>query len=197
VRNFLLARSPVRMPLERTLLGRGMIGSAAKAHPHHGKLGEASMESIAQAAAGQNEPLAEEETALTSRSRAIVVGTSFVFSVLQSICTAIMAINGVRFVIGLGALAMTVGLGADLNRFHSITWLRITFLVGALSGSLLTLGVLVRSRHLRNRPAARWRFRPLTSKQRRTEFLQIAISMLTLILVVVEEYLHYQNCHTL
>lgn len=155
------------------------------------------MESIAQATAGQNEPLAEEEIALTSRSRAIVVGTSFVFSVLQSVCTAIMAINGVRFVIGLGALAMTVGLGANLNYFHSITWLRITFLVGALSGALLTLGILLRSRHLRNRPAARWRFRPLTSKQRRDEFLQIAISVLTLILVVVEEYLHYQNCHTL
>jgi hypothetical protein len=174
-----------------------MIENAAKSHSHHGKLGEASMESIAQATAGQNEPLAEEEIALNSRSRAIMVGTSFVFSVLQSVCTAIMAINGVRFVIGLGALAMTAGLGASLNHFHSITWLRITFLVGAVSGSLLTLGILLRSRHLRNRPAARWRFRPLTSKQRRAEFLQIAISVLTLILVVVEEYLHYQNCHTL
>lgn len=155
------------------------------------------MDSIASVTTGRTEPLTEEEIPLTSRSRTIMAGTSFVFSVLQSVCTAIMAINGVRFAIGLGALVMTAGLGADLDRFHSITWLRITFLVGALSGSLLTLGILLRSRHLRHRPAARWRFRPLTPKQHRIELLQIAISVLTLILVAIEEYLHFQNCHTL
>jgi hypothetical protein len=166
--------------------------NAGKAHPHPAGIGRS-----IQATTGQSEPLAEEEIALTSKSRAIVVGTSFVFSVLQSVCTAIVAINGVRFAIGLGALVMTAGLGADLDSFHGITWLRITFFVGAVSGSLLTLGILLRSRHLRNRPAARWRFRPLTPKQRRIEFLQIAISVLTLILVVIEECLHFHNCHTL
>jgi hypothetical protein len=197
VRNFSAQIAGFRQHLKRIFAGRDMIRSARKAHPHHEKLGEASMEFIAQATTAKDEPLTDGEIPLTSRSRAIMVGTSFIFSVLQSICTAIVAINGMRFVIGLGALAMTAGLGADLNHFHEITWLRITFLVGALSGSLLTLGILLRSRHLRNRPAARWRFRPLTSKQRRIEFLQIAISVLTLILVVVEECLHFHNCHTL
>ena len=126
-----------------------------------------------------------------------VVASSLLFSVLQSICTAIVALNSVRLAIGIGSLAMTTGLGAAMEHFHQITWLRVTLLVGALSGSILTLGIVLRATRLRNRPAARWRFRPLSSKQRRMELLQIALSLITLLLVVIEEYLHFRLCHTL
>ena len=126
-----------------------------------------------------------------------VVASSLLFSVLQSICTAIVALNSVRLAIGIGSLAMTTGLGAAMEHFHQITWLRVTLLVGALSGSILTLGIVLRAIRLRNRPAARWRFRPLSSKQRRMELLQIALSLVTLLLVVIEEYLHFRLCHTL
>lgn len=127
----------------------------------------------------------------------VVVGSSLLFSILQSVCTAVVAINGVRFAIGLGSLAMTVGLGASLDRFHEITWLRVTLMVGAVGGSLLTLFVVLHSRNLRNKPAARWRMRPLTVRQRRMEAWQIALSVLTLALVLTEEYLHFKLCHTL
>ena len=126
-----------------------------------------------------------------------VVASSLLFSVLQSICTAIVALNSVRLAIGIGSLAMTTGLGAAMEHFHQITWLRVTLLVGALSGSILTLGIVLRAIRLRNRPAARWRLRPLSSKQKRMELLQVSLSLLTLLLIVVEEYLHFRLCHPL
>jgi hypothetical protein len=126
-----------------------------------------------------------------------VLVSSLLFSVLQSVCTAVVALNSVRFAIGIGSLAMTTGLGAAMEHFHQITWLRISLLVGALFGSLLTLGIILRTMRLRSRPAARWRLRPLSSKQKRMELLQISLSVVTLLLVVVEEYLHFRLCHTL
>jgi hypothetical protein len=126
-----------------------------------------------------------------------LVGSSLLFSVLQSVCTAVVALNSVRLAIGIGSLAMTTGLGAAMEHFHEITWLRVTLLVGALSGSILTLGIVLRTIRLRNRPAARWRLRPLSSKQKRIELLQVSLSLVTLLLVVVEEYLHFRLCHTL
>jgi hypothetical protein len=119
------------------------------------------------------------------------------FSVLQSVCTAVVALNSVRLAIGIGSLAMSTGLGAAMAHFHEITWVRVILLVGALSGSMLTLGIILRAKRLRSRPAARWRLRPLSSKQKRMELLQVFLSLVTLLLVVVEEYLHFSLCHTL
>ena len=126
-----------------------------------------------------------------------LVGTSLLFSVLQSVCTAVVALNSVRLAIGIGSLVMSTGLGAAMEHFHEITWLRVTLLVGALSGSILTLGIVLHAVRLRHRPAARWRLRPLSSKQKRVELLQVSLSLVTLLLVVVEEYLHFRLCHTL
>ncbi len=141
--------------------------------------------------------VAPESASQRTRTRLAIAGSGLLFSILQSVCTAIVTINGVRLVIGFGALAMTAGLGSSLESFHQITWLRITLLVGALSGSIFTLAIVLHARHLRNRPAARWRLSPLTAHQRRMEAFQILLSVLTLIFVAVEEYLHFQLCHTL
>jgi len=143
------------------------------------------------------EPDRDRPSVLETAPPLSVVGSSLLFSVLQSVCTAVVALNSVRLAIGIGSLAMTAGLGAGMEHFHQITWLRVTLLVGALSGSILTLGIVLRATRLRNRPAARWRFRPLSSKQRRMELLQVALSLVTLLLVVIEEYLHFRLCHTL
>jgi hypothetical protein len=126
-----------------------------------------------------------------------VAASSFLFSVLQSVCTAVVALNSVRLAIGIESLAMTTGLGAAMEHFHQITWLRVTLLVCALSGSILTLAIVLRAIHLRNRPAARWRLRPLSSNQKRMELLQVSLSFVTLLLVMIEEYLHFRLCHTL
>jgi hypothetical protein len=143
------------------------------------------------------EPDRDQPSVLEKATPLSVTGSSLLFSVLQSVCTAVVALNSVRLAIGIGSLAMTTGLGAALEHFHQITWLRVTLLVGALSGSILTLGIVLRAVRLRNRPAARWRLRPMSSKQKRMELLQVSLSLVTLLLLVVEEYLHFRLCHTL
>jgi hypothetical protein len=143
------------------------------------------------------EPARDRAFVLETAPPLSLVGSSLLFSVLQSVCTAVVALNGVRLAIGIGSLAMTTGLGATMEHFHQITWLRVVLLVGGLSGSILTLGIVLRAIRLRNRPAARWRRRPLSSKQKRMELLQVFLSLVTLLLIVVEEYLHFRLCHTL
>jgi hypothetical protein len=143
------------------------------------------------------EPGRDDASVLETAPPLSIAGSSLLFSALQSVCTAVVALNSVRLAIGIGSLAMTTGLGAAMEHFHQITWLRVTLLVGALFGSVSTLGIVLRASHLRNRPAARWRYRPLSSKQRRMELLQIALSLVTLLLIAIEEYLHFRLCHTL
>jgi hypothetical protein len=54
------------------------------------------------------------------RPRSWIVGlTNFFFILLQSACTAVMAISGVRVVIGLGALAAAAGLNRPAGGFHA------------------------------------------------------------------------------
>jgi hypothetical protein len=128
------------------------------------------------------------------RARGIVAWSSFGFALLQSICTAMIALNGVRLAIGIGALAVTSGVGAAMVHFHT-DWLRIPMLSLALVGSLLNIAVLMHARWLRNRPAAQWRRKSITARQLHMERLQWALSIATLILIAVEECLHFHLHH--
>jgi hypothetical protein len=130
------------------------------------------------------------------RARGILAWSSFGFALLQSICTAMIALNGVRLAIGIGALAVTSGVGAAMVHFHT-DWLRIPMLGLALVGSVLNIAVLTHMRWLRNRPAAQWRRKPLTKHQLRMEKLQWALSVGALVLVGVEEFLHFHLHHLL
>jgi hypothetical protein len=99
--------------------------------------------------------------------------TSFIFIVLQSACTAVIAISGVRVAIGLSALAeATIGIHAPAGGFHRDV-IRIPMMIAATSGSLINLYVIWRIRTLRARPSSQWRLQPVTRKQRRSEFLQM------------------------
>jgi hypothetical protein len=59
-------------------------------------------------------------------------------------------------------------------------------MVVAVCGSVLNLYVVWRIRSLRARPASQWRVQPVTAKERRSETIQIVLSILTLLLVVAE-----------
>jgi hypothetical protein len=148
------------------------------------------------------EPIKSAETAAPMlpeemvRSRGVIAWSSFFFALLQSICGAIVAINGLRIAIGIGALALSTGAGAAMVRFHTDA-IRVPMIVIALLGSLLNLAILMHVRHLRNRPAAQWRQKPLSPKQKRTELAQLVLSLLTLALIVVEEYFHLTLHHSL
>jgi hypothetical protein len=92
--------------------------------------------------------------------------------------------------IGLGALAVaTFGVHAPAVGFHQDA-IRIPMMIAATLGSLVNVYVIWRIRSLRARPSSQWRTQPATPSQRRSEFFQIALAVLTLILVAAEGITH-------
>jgi hypothetical protein len=119
----------------------------------------------------------------------IVAFTSLIFILLQSACTAVMAISGVRVIIGLSALAAAAGLNRPSSGFHADIF-RIPMMIVAVAGSVLNLYVIWRIRTLRSRPSSQWRVQPASSRQRRAETIQIALAVITLALVAAEYATH-------
>ena len=131
------------------------------------------------------------ETATTTEPKALllVTGGGFLLALLQSLCTAVLTISGIRVAIGLSALAAASGIYAPARGFHQDA-IRIPMLIVATAGALLNLAVLAWIRYLRNRPAAQWRRRERTAKEKRSERLQIILAVVTLILVGLETWTH-------
>jgi hypothetical protein len=119
----------------------------------------------------------------------VIAVSSFLFIVLQSACTAVMAISGVRVVIGLSALAAAAGLHRPASGFHADA-IRIPMMVVAVGGSIVNLYVIWRVRSLRSRPSSQWRVQPVTSRQKRSEALQITLAIVTFVLVAAEYVTH-------
>jgi len=123
-------------------------------------------------------------------SRLKLLGWSgILFAILQSACTAVIAISGIRVAIGLGALAAAAGIHAPAKGFHQDA-IRIPMMLLALFGSLINLLVIWKIRTLRSKPASQWRQQPLTPSKTNSERLQIALSLLTLILLTAEWITH-------
>ena len=130
------------------------------------------------------------------RKGGVIAWSSFLFALLQSICGAVVAINGLRLAIGIGSLALSTGAGAVMAHFHA-DWIRRPMLALALVGSLLNLAILMHVRHLRKRPASQWRQKPLSAHKLRMERVQFVLSIATLLLIGIEEYLHFGFHHKL
>jgi hypothetical protein len=111
------------------------------------------------------------------------------FILLQSACTAVMAISGVRVLIGLTALAAASGLNRPAGGFHQDA-IRIPMMIVAVAGSVINLYVVWRIRTLRSRPASQWRVVPPTQRQLWSERFQISLAAITLVLVVAEWITH-------
>jgi hypothetical protein len=115
--------------------------------------------------------------------------SGILFAILQSACTAVIAISGIRVAIGLSALAAAAGIHAPAKGFHQDA-IRIPMMLLALFGSLINLSVIWKIRHLRGKPASQWRQQPLTRGKLNSERLQIGLSILTLILLTAEWITH-------
>ncbi len=150
------------------------------------KISEKQVSPLPQAVPEQSEA---SKGSLPARSWILSAG-SLLFIVLQSICTAVMAISGVRVVIGLGALAAAGGLGRPATGFHADA-IRIPMMIVAVGGSLVNLYVVWRIRSLRGRPSAQWRMGEISPKRIRSENVQIALAVVTLLLVVAEWVTHH------
>lgn len=115
--------------------------------------------------------------------------SSLVFAVLQSACTAVIAISGLRVAIGLSALAAAAGIHAPARGFHQDA-VRIPMMFLAFLGAVINLYVVGKVRRLRNKPAAQWRRQPVPKKKLNSERFQIVLSILTLLLLAAESITH-------
>ena len=119
----------------------------------------------------------------------VVSGASFLFALLQSLCTAVLTLSGIRVAIGLSALAAASGIYAPAKGFHQDA-IRIPMLILASVGAIVNLAVLAWIWHLRTRRSAQWRRREISRKERRSERLQVALAIVTLVLVGLETWTH-------
>jgi hypothetical protein len=137
----------------------------------------------------QNTPVdARREDAVNRRSWVISL-TSLFFILLQSACTAFMALSGLRLLVGLGSLAAAAAGTRFLGSIHGEV-IRIPMEIVAVAGSVINLYAIWRVRSLRARPSSQWRVGPVTAKKKRAESIQIALAILTLLLVGVEWAFH-------
>jgi hypothetical protein len=136
-------------------------------------------------------PLAErlKEAESTERRVRWANAGGFLFALLQSACTAVLAISGFRVLIGLSALAAAAGIHAPAKGFHQDA-IRIPMMWLALVGAVANLYSMWRVRSLRARPAARWRVQPVSKNKLRSERLQIVLAIVTLVLVAAEWITH-------
>ena len=111
-----------------------------------------------------------------------------VLALLQSACAAVLAISGIRVLIGLGALAAASGTYAPARGLHADV-IRIPMLALATVAALVNLYVLFRVWRLRSR-AGDWRKREVTPKEKRSERWQFVLAIVTLLLVGLEIWTH-------
>ena len=115
--------------------------------------------------------------------------TSFLFILLQSACTAVMAISGLRLLIGISSLAFAVSGVKILASIHGNA-IRVPMEMLAVGGSIVNLYVIWRIRTLRARPSSKWRVEAAPPAKKRAESIQIALAILTLLLVAAEWTIH-------
>lgn len=115
--------------------------------------------------------------------------SSLLIALLQSACTAVIALSGLRVAIGLSSLAAAAGIHAPATGFHADA-IRIPMMALALLGSLVNLYIIWKIRRLRAKPSSQWRQRPLAPSKIHSERFQIALSILTLLLLAAEWITH-------
>src|SRR6267378_3168298 len=115
--------------------------------------------------------------------------SAFLFAIMQSVCSTFIALNGVRLLIGVGALAAASGALKLADRMH-IAAIRIPMMLLALAGSVLNLVALWQVWRLRRRPASAWRQQPVSKQKIASEWLQFTVSILTIFLLAAEIVAH-------
>ena len=115
--------------------------------------------------------------------------SSFFFAVVQSVCSAFVALSGLRILIGAAALGSALGLLKIADRIH-VNSIRIPMMLLALGGSVFNLIAIWQVRRLRARPASAWRQKSIANQKINSERLQLALSILTLVLLAVEYFFH-------
>ena len=122
--------------------------------------------------------------------------SGFFLAFIQSVCSAFLALHGVRFLIGIGAVVLASSAWHLAERLH-VNAIRVPMMLIALVASVLNLAALWQVRRLRARPASAWRQQPVTPGIRRSEVLQFSLSAATLVLLAAEWIAHFRLKGTL
>lgn len=122
--------------------------------------------------------------------------SGFFLAFVQSVCSAFLALHGVRFLIGVGAVVLASSAWHLAERLH-VNAIRVPMMLIALVASLMNLAALWQVRRLRARPASAWRQQPITPGKRRSEALQFILSVTTLVLLAAEWIAHFHLKGTL
>jgi hypothetical protein len=141
---------------------------------------------------------APEAAAAQTVSRFKWIGwSSFFLAVVQSVCTLFVALSGLRLLLGAAAFGAAVGVMKFADRRIHIDAVRIPMEMFALAGAVFNLVALWQVRRLRGRAASAWRQKTVPRSRFASERVQLALSVLTLILLAVESYYHLHNTHHL
>lgn len=132
---------------------------------------------------------AELDSPIPSPKSTWIGWSSLFFAVVQSVCSAFVALSGVRLLIGAAAFGSALGLLKIADKLH-FNAIRIPMMVLALVGALFNLVAIWQVRRLRGRSASAWRQKALSSRKLNTERLQLLLSLLTLALLGFEYYFH-------
>jgi hypothetical protein len=122
--------------------------------------------------------------------------SGFVLAFLQSVCSAFLALHGIRFLIGIGAVILASSAWHLAERLH-VNAIRVPMMLIALLAAVLNLAALWQVRRLRARRASAWRQQPVTPSKRRSESLQFVLSLATLVLLTAEWIAHFKLKGTL
>ena len=126
----------------------------------------------------------------TRASSTWVAWSSLFFAFVQSVCAAFAALSGLRLLIGAAAVASAAGALGFVDRHFHIDAIRIPMVLLALTGALFSLAAVWQVRRLRARPASAWRQKAIPAGKLNAERVQLALALLTLVLLAVEEWYH-------
>jgi hypothetical protein len=119
------------------------------------------------------------------RTSVLLSATSVAAGIIQGACAILVASSTAKIFLGIAGLAAAV----KTSELHADI-VRIPMMLVSTILSLITLFVLWNAHRLRNLPSARWRKRPLTTRQKLGIAFSLGASVLTLVLVVAEITIH-------
>jgi len=137
-----------------------------------------------------------EDTAPSPSRFRLLNWSGFLLAFLQSVCSAFIALHGIRFLVGIGAVVLASSTFALAERLH-VDAIRIPMMLIAFVAAIVNLIALWQVRRLRHRSSSAWRQQPLTPAKKRSETLQLVLSVLTIALLVAEWAAHFKLKGTL
>jgi len=133
-------------------------------------------------------PITKKPSYRSWEAQRFLPGGSLGFAIVQGVCATAVFVSGISTALGLSAAAAATAAGPatglHANRF------RIPMLALAGVGAFVNLLLFWNAERMRRNPAARWRMRPLTRKERVEKWLQLGASVLTLLLIAGELLAH-------